>query len=189
METTVRRNPLACLACRQAKSKCDGALPTMLMDGSDVVPATKACSRCTMHGVQCAWKPCSRTGRPPKRKAALEQSLESSELPSLGQADLSLLAYPFDCEASLGIFDALLDAHAEPGPSSQPLSQPSCFSSSPSSSSSRSSAVSSSFAGTSPTSSVASQLREMKRRMGSRRDEDVVATGCVCLSPYSMSAD
>lgn len=77
-QTSAERSALACLACRTAKQKCDGDVPTSLIAFSrgasegtraqaDQVLADQPCSRCRRLRSQCWWQPSHRSGRPRKR--------------------------------------------------------------------------------------------------------------------------
>lgn len=68
------RSSLACLACRNAKSKCDGLIPSVIATRSETadpsidVRAEVDCSRCARLHLECKWRPCQRNGRPVKKR-------------------------------------------------------------------------------------------------------------------------
>ncbi|PWN31516.1 uncharacterized protein FA14DRAFT_162533 [Meira miltonrushii] len=74
------RSSLACLACRNAKSKCDGLIPSVIATRPDTanlsedVRAEVNCSRCARLHLECKWRPCQRNGRPVKKRKLIPEN-------------------------------------------------------------------------------------------------------------------
>ncbi|EPQ32122.1 uncharacterized protein PFL1_00319 [Pseudozyma flocculosa PF-1] len=88
------RGALACLACRAAKSKCDGQQPDKILAAAAASSSSSSsssslltqlspnpCSRCAMHKLPCRWKPCQRTGRP-RKQPTQPRPADSCRLPA-----------------------------------------------------------------------------------------------------------
>ncbi|SPO32464.1 uncharacterized protein UTRI_04208 [Ustilago trichophora] len=104
LHTPQKRSALACLPCRTAKNKCDGAPPPLIAElsshletkiphptGHDVqLRSDDACTRCARLRLECLWQPSHRTGRPRKRArgldSALDTHLSSSQTPAVASA-------------------------------------------------------------------------------------------------------
>lgn len=93
-----KRSALACLPCRTAKNKCDGAPPPIIAElsahletkmpppaGADVqLVSEHACTRCARLRLECLWQPSHRTGRPRKRARLADADDAASSLGPTG---------------------------------------------------------------------------------------------------------
>lgn len=107
------RSSLACLACRNAKSKCDGMIPSVIfngksetINGSSDVHAEVDCSRCSRLHLQCKWRPCQRSGRPIKKRKSGE---EEEEINRTSQDEFPILDNILSSDDSMRMISNLLD--------------------------------------------------------------------------------
>ncbi|PWN21756.1 hypothetical protein BCV69DRAFT_153883 [Microstroma glucosiphilum] len=80
----MNRASMACVACREAKHRCDGQSPAallgapitapprqLMLDGSapppTLYPADQQCTRCNLNDIDCLWAPKAKLGRPAKK--------------------------------------------------------------------------------------------------------------------------
>ncbi|PWN29117.1 hypothetical protein BDZ90DRAFT_139392 [Jaminaea rosea] len=70
------RTHMACVPCRDAKHKCDGVAPPVVLyappggASREAVVSEQPCSRCAAQSLPCVWQPKAKLGRPRKESSA-----------------------------------------------------------------------------------------------------------------------